>query len=321
MSRVRVLYFGMPVEFSAATLRRLRDAAVEVCGVVVPRPTRPASISPDAFILHPSSFIPHPSAFSLAASGLPLYEAASLKAADTLSALAAFKPDVICVACFPHIFPRALLNLPPLGCLNLHPSLLPRYRGPAPLFWQFQQGEAETGVTVHFMDEGADTGDIALQRPVLFPDGCTGQQADRLCGEAGGELLGETLRLLAEGRCPRLPQTPGRDDPMGRLPAGDVPTERLYWPWPAPADFELSPAWPARRAFNFVRGTAHWGLPYGITLEDRRLEFRRAVSYTPGERLGAAWRERGGEVAVQFADGVVGFEGQMHFVDKSPQSI
>jgi methionyl-tRNA formyltransferase len=295
MSRVRVLYFGMPVEYSAAALRRLRVAPVEVCGVIVPQATghvtlRRAELGGEAFILNHS-------AFSLAASGLPLIEVDSLITNETLRRVAAFKPDVICVACFPRLLPSALLALPPLGCLNLHPSVLPRYRGPAPLFWQFQRGEADTGVTVHFMDERADTGDIALQRRLAFPEGCTGEQADLLCGEVGGDLLIEALDLLAEGRCPRLPQS------ATGLTASAAP-------WPTAGDFELSPAWPARRAFNFVRATAHWGLPYGIPLGDRKLEIWRAVSFAPGTRLGAAWREHGGQVEVQFSDGVVRFVSQ-----------
>ena len=276
MSRLRVLYFGMPVEFSAPPLRRLIESRLDVCAVVVPERSDGLAIEGqlglgraefglDAFVLHTSPF-------GLLASGLPLIRVSNLKDAEVLALMAALRPDVICVACFPMILPPALLALPPLGCLNLHPSLLPRYRGPAPLFWQFHAGEIQTGVTVHFIDRGVDTGDIALQRPVAFPDGLGGDEADRLCAEAGGELMVEAVRLLEEGRCPQVSQSE----------AGVTPTSA---PWPSASDFEISRSWPARRAFNFVCGTAHWGTRYEIQLGETRLLLGRARSMLLGERL------------------------------------
>ena len=291
MSSIRVLYFGMPVGFSGPPLRRLIESDLDVCAAVLPKSEGgglKAELPQDSFILHPS-------AFSLVVGDIPVIEVGSLKEAAALDRLAACRPDVICVACFPMIFPPALLAVPPLGCLNLHPSLLPRYRGPAPLFWQFRAGETETGVTVHFMDRGADTGDIALQRRVHFPDGLNGEQVDRLCAEAGGELLVEAVRLLGQGRCPRVKQSE----------AGVAPSAA---PWPAASDFEMSPAWPARRAFNFARGTAHWGMPYEIRVGEERLLLTRALSYSLAEKLERPWRAEGRAAAVQFADGVVYFE-------------
>jgi methionyl-tRNA formyltransferase len=293
----------MPGHLSRAPLWRLVEGGAEVCAVVIPKtegsPERlKAEIDPNALMLQPaSSFFPP---------GLPVMEVASLNAPETLAALSALMPDVICVACFPFILPPALLSLPPLGCLNLHPSLLPAYRGPAPLFWQFRQGEARTGVTVHFMDEGVDTGDIALQQPVGFPDGVSGAEADRLCGEAGAELMVEAVRLLGQGRCPRRKQN--GDDPSPSLRYEDLRPGRLYARWPRAVDFEISTEWPARRAFNFVRGTAHWGVPYTIDVGDATLRVGRALGLAPGEGISNSWQKEGKNVWVALDGGAILFE-------------
>jgi methionyl-tRNA formyltransferase len=203
--------------------------------------------------------------------------------------LAKLAPDVACVACFPYRIPTALLNVPPAGFLNLHPSLLPAYRGPAPLFWTFRNGEQQTGVTVHFMDEGLDTGDIVLQAPLTLPDGISGHAAETRCAALAGQLLVEAVQALADGRLPRRPQ-----------PAGGH-----YDPWPSLAAFTLSPAWSARRAFNFMRGTAEWRQPYAIYLDGERFALQAAVSYNAGEELGQPYVRSGRSLRIQFSAGVV----------------
>jgi methionyl-tRNA formyltransferase len=221
--------------------------------------------------------------------GIAVFAAARLGAPETIAALAALRPDLACVACFPRRIPAALLELPPLGWLNIHPSLLPAYRGPAPLFWALRNGAPTVGVTVHFMDEQLDTGDIAAQAPLVLPDGITGVQADRLCADLGGRLLIETLQRLQAGTLERRPQPPGGS----------------YDGWPTPADWALSADWPARRAFNFMRGTNDWGRPYLVVAGGARLWLESAISYAPQELLGAPYTRAGRELAIQFAPGVL----------------
>lgn len=292
----RVVFLGMHATFSLPPLRALMDGGFDVCAVVAPMPAgpQPSSDSQSAADALSLPMLPspvHPNVESLARSrGVPVLPAGRLSAPETLAALSDFRPDVICVACFPQLLPRALLDLPPLGCLNLHPSLLPAYRGPAPLFWQFRAGEACTGVTLHFMDEGADTGDIVFRREVPFPDGIGGADADRLCAEAGAELLVRALRLLPEGKCPRR-----------RQPAEGA----SYQPWPAETDFEVPVSWTARRAFNFMRGVSHWGCVFEVVAGDARLRARRAVGYSADQWLGQDWIERGNVLHIQFSPGVL----------------
>ncbi len=256
---MRILFFGMLGAFSHPPLHALIKAGMSVVGVVVPtdnsaeiiRELRPVTAHPELSTLQlaPSQ----PNIVHLAwQHHIPVYEVSRLSAPETQQTLADLHPEVACVACFNKLIPAALLALPQHGFLNVHPSRLPHFRGPAPLFWTFRAGIQETGVTVHFMDNGLDTGDIAQQARLTLPDGISSPEADALTGTLGGQLLVNTLKQLAKGTLLRTPQT------------ADGSTQ----PWPQPADFRIPVSWSARRAFNFMRGTAVFGQPYVIELED-----------------------------------------------------
>jgi methionyl-tRNA formyltransferase len=221
--------------------------------------------------------------------GIPVFRANRLDHPETVRLVAEMAVDVACVACFPWRIPGALLDVPPAGFLNLHPSLLPAYRGPAPLFWAFRNGEQETGVTVHFMAETLDTGDIVLQAPVALPDGISGSEAESRCAARGGQLLVEAVRALASGTVPRRPQPPGGH----------------YHSWPSPKAFRLTPDWPARRAFNFMRGTAEWQQPYSIHINGKELTLQAALSFSATEFLDQAYLRSGRSIRIQFSPGVV----------------
>lgn len=289
---LRVMFMGMRSAFSAIPLKSLLEQDIDVCAVVTPGLAPSSSDSsrrmdlPLAGAGHPSETIA-----SLAQEhAIPVEYVSQLNAAPTLERLSAYQPDVILVACFPYVFPSALLQLPRLGCLNLHPSLLPAYRGPAPLFWQFRQGERQTGVTLHVMDERLDAGDILLQASVPVHDGLTGPEAEALLAEQGGQLMREALDLLA-----RDALTPRKQDES----AGS------YFPWPAEPDFQISRHWPAQRAFNFIRGTQEWGCAYEIVIGHERFPVQRAVSYSAHHELDKPYVLIGRELWVQFVPGVL----------------
>lgn len=116
-------------------------------------------------------------------------------------------PDLICVVAYGKIIPEEILNIPRLGCINVHPSLLPKYRGSAPIQWAVINGEKETGVTTMYMDKGMDTGDMILKRKVTIRDDeTTGELWDRL-SIIGAELLIETIKKIEDGTAPREKQT------------------------------------------------------------------------------------------------------------------
>ena len=139
-----------------------------------------------------------------------ILQPARIKDPQAIEEIRGFTPDVIVVVAYGQILPRDVLEIPRLACLNLHASLLPRWRGAAPIQAAIAAGDCETGITAMYMDEGLDTGDILLQRSVeILPNDTGGSLHDRLAQIAPEALL-ESLRLLAAGNAPRIPQDNAR---------------------------------------------------------------------------------------------------------------
>jgi methionyl-tRNA formyltransferase len=125
---------------------------------------------------------------------------------EVLQQIKDLEPEVIVVIAYGQILPKSLLDIPPLGCINVHGSLLPKYRGAAPINWSIIQGEEETGITTMFMDEGMDTGDMLLKRKIpIGKEDTAGTLHDKLC-VVGAEVLLETLQQLEKGTLKRMPQ-------------------------------------------------------------------------------------------------------------------
>ena len=137
---------------------------------------------------------------------MSILQPARIKDRQSIGEIRALQPDVIVVVAYGQILPRDVLEIPRVACLNLHASLLPRWRGAAPIQGAIAAGDRETGITVMYMNEGLDTGDILLQRKIdILPDEIGGSLHDRLAEIAPGALL-ESLRLLSSGEAPRVAQ-------------------------------------------------------------------------------------------------------------------
>ena len=188
---------------------------------------------------------PPPVKVAAQAHGIPVLQPASLKHEDTQATLRAYDPDLIVVVAYGKILPKAVLDLPKHGCINVHASLLPRYRGAAPIQWAVLNGEAVSGVTTMFMDVGLDTGDMLMKAECAIDGDMTaGELHDRL-SDLGAELLSETLAALESGTLIRYKQNdeescyaPMLDKSMSNLdfskPAGILHNQvRGLNPWPS----------------------------------------------------------------------------------------
>ncbi len=272
----RSLFLGMAGNFSPPALLALLNDGIDVCAVVLParnhQPGQPAlrlmepplQARPMLPVLHSSL---HNTIVNIAwKQHIPVWEVASMSAPETINLFSQYQPDIMCVACFSLYIPRAVLDIPRLGCLNVHPSLLPANRGPDPLFWTFHDGHHETGVTIHRMDEGLDTGPIIAQEKITVPDGITYGQLEAECAALGGKLLVRSLWQLYQGTAVLTPQ----DE-----------TKSSYLPMPTDKDFVVRAAeWEARRVYNFIRGVALRGEPITIITESQSIRVTNVISYS-----------------------------------------
>jgi methionyl-tRNA formyltransferase len=187
-----------------------------------------------------------------AARGLPLHYGEELPDGGARLALAS-APDLVLSVMYRNLLPAAVLAAPRLGALNLHPSLLPAYRGRAPINWVLVNGESATGVTLHHMVQRADAGDVVAQRAIQIAPRETALSLYLKVEREGVALLAETLPLVACGRAPRQPQDESRASKFGRRTPADG---RLDWAWPAARIDALvravAPPWPG--AFADIGG-------------------------------------------------------------------
>ncbi len=234
---MRILFMGTP-DIAAASLQALLDAGHTVCGVFT-RQDKPVGRK---------QLLTAPPVKRLAeANGIPVWQPATLRdgtAADTLRALA---PELIVVVAYGRILPPEILAIPPRGCINLHVSLLPRYRGSAPIQWAVLNGDAETGVTIMQLDEGCDTGAILLVRKVpIDPEETSGELFDKVSA-LGAQTLVTAIEKLAAGEL-----TPKKQDDALATQAPPLKKEMAAFAFDADA----------AHLHNLVRGMNPWPVAY-----------------------------------------------------------
>jgi len=273
----RVLFLGMQGRFSYAPLRALLEAGIKVCAVVIPaeegfevelpaiqKQEQPPSTRSMLPVLNSSI---NSSILDLArVRDIPVWKVRHLSNPTTVKVLTVYQPDMICVACFSKRIPRDILDIPPLGCLNVHPSLLPANRGPEPLFWTFREGNQRTGVTIHLMDEGMDSGAIVAQEVIQIQDGISYSELEEQSAELGGKLLAQSVWDMYNG--------------VAELATQDE-TKSSYHAFPSNDDFVVPVAkWNARHVYNFICGIVSWGTPLYLLVGNKTVHVKKAISYS-----------------------------------------
>lgn len=193
---MKVVYMGTP-DFAVLPLEHILAAGHEVAGVFT-QPDKPKGRGYE--------LAPPPVKVCAQEHNLTIYQPKTLKDGEALKIVQGLNPDVIVVAAYGKILPKEIINLPKYGCINIHASLLPKYRGAAPIQRCILAGETETGVTVMYMDEGLDTGDMLIKEATpIGPDETAGSLHDRLA-QIGARLIVKALALLENGTAPREKQ-------------------------------------------------------------------------------------------------------------------
>ena len=183
---MRIIFMGTP-DFSVGTLEALVDAGHDVC-LAVTQPDKPKGRGKE--------MQPTPVKAAALRHGIPVYQPKKIRGPECVEELKKYNADVMVVIAFGQILPRPILELTPYGCINVHASLLPRYRGAAPIQWAIIEGERVTGVTTMQMDEGLDTGDMIMKAEVPIADDETGESLHDKLAEAGAALCVKTLEAL-----------------------------------------------------------------------------------------------------------------------------
>ena len=193
---MKLIYMGTP-DFAVPALERMIEDGHEIA-LVVTQPDKPVGRKQ---ILTPSAV-----KVCAMAHNLPVYQPSSMKTMECYDTLAAVGADAIIVVAYGKILPKNILELTPYGCINVHGSLLPRYRGAAPIQWAVLNGDAESGVTTMQLDEGVDTGDVLLMSRRPITESMTGGELFDLLAADGAELLSRTLEGLLRGEITPMPQ-------------------------------------------------------------------------------------------------------------------
>jgi len=213
---MKILFMGTP-DFARESLEAVYNAGYEILGVVT-NPDRPKGRG--------MKLVASPVKEYAISKGLKIYQPEKVrKNIEFIDEIKGLNPDVICVVAYGKILPKEILDIPKLGCINVHGSLLPKYRGAAPIQWAVINGDETTGITTMYMDVGMDTGDMILKEEVeIGPDETTGELWDKL-SKIGGRLLVKTLEQIEKGVAPRIPQ----DGAFSMAPMLDKEMSKIDW--------------------------------------------------------------------------------------------
>ena len=257
---LNIVFMGTP-DFAEESLKSLIDAQYNILAVVT-NPDKPQGRG--------MKLVASPVKQYALLKEIPVYQPEKVRNnTEFIEEMKRLNPDVICVVAYGKILPQELLDIPKLGCINVHGSLLPKYRGAAPIQWAVLNGEKATGVTTMYMDAGMDTGDMILKEKIAIgEDETTGELWDRL-SQIGGEILIKTLKLIEEGKAPRKKQ--GEDFSMAPMLKKEM----------AQIDWENQTA---EQIHNLVRGLNPIMGSYTF-LENKKLKFWKVKNLTNLEFL------------------------------------
>ena len=290
--RLRIVFFGTGGLLSAACLRAVA-ARHEVLAVVRALTGGRARFLAGRFARTLHLRQPDPLADAARTAGLRQWPITSVREAHFAQRMTRLCPDLLCVAHFPWRLPEGILGTAALGGVNLHTSLLPRHRGPLPLFWVYHADDRETGVTVHQMTNRFDDGDIIAQESFPLTRGYPADALNADNARVGAELLAVSVSALARGQANARPQD---DNLATRAP--------LVPPGTAMVDFD---AWDVERVWHFLAGVSPRFIEPITDVEGRSITYTGVLGYecgAAGGPLGLA-RRLDGRVVLQCRDGIV----------------
>ena len=280
----RIAVLGSPSAFTRHAVAALCESGIPPVALMVGADTAPDVRGPIPVEVR------EPAAAVASAHGVPLIRASNPNHPAAISALERIEPDLLLLACLPHIVARAARETARLGALNLHPSALPRFRGPNPVFWQLRAGLGHAGVTVHVATDTVDAGPILAQPWLEVRPGISARALTSALVRLGIRALVEML--------PSIERRIRDADPQDESAA-------TRQPLPRPEDFRIDTTWTAERAYRFVEGTRGPGTRFTILGDADEVEIERAVGFDSLTRAGPVVERSGGIVTIRFSRGAL----------------
>lgn len=249
----RIVFAGRRCDLSAIPLQGLIQANIDIAACLIPARRLPRQTAEPVRLVPPSKLRRLP-LFAVAPSTsideitseqrIPLYEITDARSEPLAALLGQLQPDVLVVSCFPWRISAEILAIPRYAAINVHPSLLPRHRGPDPLFWTFRQGETKTGVSAHLMDDELDAGALVQQWELPLPAQIEGDKVERRLAGMIAEALPDIVKRSVAGTVE---------------PVAQDTSLASYEGWPADEDLRLPRDWTIERVLRFVTGVVSLG--------------------------------------------------------------
>lgn len=284
----RIVVFGIRCAFTNAIVRGLIAIGHSPVALLFPGPPKTIGLqllsSPRRLVPLVSSQTQPTQSFE----GIPTFNIGGIRRKVTAAQVAEFAPDILIVACFPHLIPASIRSTASVAALNIHPSLLPRHRGPDPLFWTLRDGSGQAGVTIHELADTLDTGPVLGQTAIRYADGTSEEQLESMLATVATDLLRSVITSI---------------ETSTRLARSQDESAATYETWPTASDYSIDTRRTARSAYNFIRGIAHRGVPVTIMIGDQTVLTTEAVAY--GNTEGQVNWPADGQVAIPFEDGVL----------------
>lgn len=283
-----IFFFGNQGEFSASVFSQLLLQGIPVsrvfCASIAPA-SAPEKTLPVAQPTKPIALV------SLAQQqGIPIDYLSNPSALNSIKLESAENPDYILVACFPYRLPASIIDWPLLGCFNIHPSLLPRYRGSDPIFWQLQKNETRTGVSLHLVTPELDAGPIVDQKICPFVEGSKRNDIEIMLAESGAVLFTSFIT------------TNSAQSFMGKQQDESLAS---YYPYPSTDNYEVPSSWSAKHAYNFINGTHSPSGFYTAKIKNQTIYITSALEYSSNDNILGKTLKLKNERLIQFSPGIL----------------
>ncbi len=287
-SSKNIFFFGNQGGFSASVFSQLLLQGIPVsrvfCASIAPAPV-PQTTLP---VAQPTKAV---TIVDLAQQqGIPIEYLANPSALNSIKLDGIETPDYILVACFPYRLPASIIDWPLLGCLNIHPSLLPKYRGPDPIFWQLHKNESQTGVSLHLVTPELDAGPIVDQKICPFVGGAKRNDIEIMLAESGATLFTSFVT------------TKSAQSFMGKQQDESLTS---YYPYPSSDNYEISLSWSAKHAYNFINGTHSPSGFYTAKIKNQTIYITSALEYSINDNILDKTLKLKNERLIQFSPGIL----------------